>query len=172
MAEVEKNPNHPLKIVYCARCGLPPEYCEWGPNDLKECRKWLVDNEPELATDLGLGEAGEKLENLQVEEGGKKSKRGGKALKKAKQAGEAPVGGDVTIKSEKRKGKKYTTTVTGLAGYGIDLKAASKTFAQKMAASASVDKENIQIQGDCADEIMELILEKFPQVPEANVTVG
>ena len=42
--------SYPLQVVYCVKCGLPPEYCEWSArgNDLDECKKWLAENHPEL----------------------------------------------------------------------------------------------------------------------------
>ena len=41
---------YPLEMVYCGKCGLPPEYCEWSArgNDIDECKKWLGENHPEL----------------------------------------------------------------------------------------------------------------------------
>jgi hypothetical protein len=35
---------YPLNVVYCGKCGLPPEYCEWSPKqfDIEDCKKWLA----------------------------------------------------------------------------------------------------------------------------------
>jgi hypothetical protein len=37
-------------MIYCAKCGLPPEYCEFGGkvSDLDECKKWLEQYNPVL----------------------------------------------------------------------------------------------------------------------------
>jgi hypothetical protein len=34
---------YPIEMTYCGKCGLPPEYCEFGgkASDLEECKKWL-----------------------------------------------------------------------------------------------------------------------------------
>ncbi|KAL6496524.1 hypothetical protein OROGR_029782 [Orobanche gracilis] len=48
----------PVQVLYCGVCGLPPEYCEFGP-DFEKCKPWLVQNAPDIYPDL-LKEAGEK----------------------------------------------------------------------------------------------------------------
>ena len=37
----------PLTVVYCGICGVPPEYCPYGP-DWERCRVWITDNCPDL----------------------------------------------------------------------------------------------------------------------------
>jgi density-regulated protein DRP1 len=34
--------------IYCGACGMPPEYCEYGPDFESHCLPWLIKNEPEL----------------------------------------------------------------------------------------------------------------------------
>ncbi len=36
-------------MIYC-KCGLPPEYCEFGgkTNNTEDCKKWLAEQHPEL----------------------------------------------------------------------------------------------------------------------------
>jgi density-regulated protein DRP1 len=46
-----KDPRYPLKVVYCGVCGLPPEFCEYGP-DFEKCKPWLAQNCPNLYPDL------------------------------------------------------------------------------------------------------------------------
>lgn len=61
--------------------------------------------------------------------------------------------------------KKSVTVVQGLKTFGIDLKVASKFFAQKFASAASVTGDDeIVIQGDCKDDLFDLIPEKWPEV--------
>jgi len=36
-----------VNVVYCGVCGLPPEYCEFGPS-YDTCLHWLSDNHPDL----------------------------------------------------------------------------------------------------------------------------
>lgn len=37
-------------MLYCGKCGLPPEYCEWAPKafDHDECKKWLKANNADM----------------------------------------------------------------------------------------------------------------------------
>jgi hypothetical protein len=39
---------YPLNIIYCGKCGLPPEYCEWSAKgiDIEDCKKWLKETHP------------------------------------------------------------------------------------------------------------------------------
>ena len=39
------------EIIYCPTCGLPPEFCEWGP-DFNKCKPWLIKNCPQLYPQL------------------------------------------------------------------------------------------------------------------------
>ena len=52
----------------------------------------------------------------------------------------------------------------------IDLKKASKTFAQHFSCGSSVTGEDeIVIQGDVSDDVIDFILDKWPQVSPHNV---
>lgn len=44
----------PVRVLYCAVCSLPAEYCEFGP-DFEKCKPWLIQNAPELYPDLVKG---------------------------------------------------------------------------------------------------------------------
>ena len=35
-------------VLYCAKCGMPPEYCEYGPDFETHCAPWLKKHHPEL----------------------------------------------------------------------------------------------------------------------------
>jgi len=40
--EEKEGATYPLQMVYCGRCGIPPEYCEFDKkNDMAECKLWL-----------------------------------------------------------------------------------------------------------------------------------
>ncbi|EXB38849.1 hypothetical protein L484_027283 [Morus notabilis] len=41
----------PFRVLYCAVCSLPAEYCEFGP-DFEKCKPWLIQNAPDLYPDL------------------------------------------------------------------------------------------------------------------------
>eukprot|EP00002_Diphylleia_rotans_P017838 TRINITY_DN3460_c0_g1_i2.p1 TRINITY_DN3460_c0_g1~~TRINITY_DN3460_c0_g1_i2.p1 ORF type:complete len:140 (+),score=26.87 TRINITY_DN3460_c0_g1_i2:62-481(+) len=36
-----------LQVLYCAVCGLPAEFCEYGPS-FEACKPWLIQHCPEL----------------------------------------------------------------------------------------------------------------------------
>ena len=49
--------------------------------------------------------------------------------------------------------------------FGIDLKVASKFFGTKFACGASITGDDeIVIQGDCKDDLFDIIPEKWPEV--------
>jgi len=39
-------------VVYCGECGMPPEYCEYGPDYESHCKTWLLKNHPQLCVKL------------------------------------------------------------------------------------------------------------------------
>ena len=40
------------EVVYCGQCGMPPEYCEYGPDFETHCDKWLQKHHSELRSIL------------------------------------------------------------------------------------------------------------------------
>ena len=42
----------PVQVIYCAKCGIPPEYCEYGPDFERLCDPWLKKAHPELHAKL------------------------------------------------------------------------------------------------------------------------
>jgi density-regulated protein DRP1 len=38
----------PRIVLYCAKCGMPPEYCEYGPDYETHCLPWLRKAHPDL----------------------------------------------------------------------------------------------------------------------------
>ena len=45
-ADSELLPRH--TVVYCGKCGMPPEYCEYGPDYETHCDPWLQKHHPDL----------------------------------------------------------------------------------------------------------------------------
>lgn len=39
-------------VVYCEKCGMPPEYCEFGPDYETHCDPWLRKHHPDLRGEL------------------------------------------------------------------------------------------------------------------------
>jgi density-regulated protein DRP1 len=98
----------------------------------------------------------------------KRQTRGGRGVIKTKQKHD--VEKHITLSRSCRGKKKYTTIVTGLASYEIDLKMASKFFGGRFACGSSVTGDDeIVIQGDVKDELLEFLLEKWPQIDEDTI---
>ncbi|TKY72802.1 Translation machinery-associated protein 22 [Spatholobus suberectus] len=175
----------PVRVLYCGVCSLPPEYCEFG-SDFDKCKPWLIQNVPDLYPNL-LKEANEKeadkvadkLQGTGISSGAgdgaassapkhEEVKRlpGGKIKKKEKQ--------EVIIEKVVRNKRKCITTVKGLELFGVKLSDASKKLGKKFATGASVvkgptEKEQIDVQGDIAYDIVEFITETWPDVPETAI---
>ena len=41
-----------VAVIYCGKCGMPPEYCEYGPDFESHCDPWLRKNHPDLHSTL------------------------------------------------------------------------------------------------------------------------
>ncbi|BFZ62284.1 Translation machinery-associated protein 22 [Saitoella coloradoensis] len=165
-------------MVYCQVCSYPPEYCEFGSR-FKACKKWLQDSEPELFTHLYSDDAlSAAASNLSLEAREKlakeQAKKEAKAEAKAERLEAKKSRTKVTIKRVERNKRKHITSIQGLEHFGIDLKKAAKLFANKFATGASVSKtaagvDEIVVQGDVSEEVEDVILEKFKEVPEDNI---
>ncbi len=55
-------PLEAVKIIYCAKCGMPPEYCEYGPDYERVCAPYLKKTYPDLFATL-LAKSGKSLQN-------------------------------------------------------------------------------------------------------------
>lgn len=155
---------YPLKVIYCPECSLPLEYCEFMPDAvLQRCKKWREDN-----VDL-LEQEGVDMSSLAIEESTgdkKRQKRGGKSHLKAKPKKE-PV--DIKVARVPRAKRKYMTRVSGLGSFDINLKKASKLFAQKFSCGSTVSGDEIMIQGDVTDDVIDLILETWTEIDDSQV---
>ncbi|KAG6413873.1 hypothetical protein SASPL_126588 [Salvia splendens] len=166
----------PVQVLYCGVCSLPAEFCEFGP-DFQKCKPWLIQNAPQLYPDL-IKDAGEKdglsdqLQSTSISDGSLKPKEevkrlpGGKIKKKDKQ--------EVIIEKMTRNKRKCITTVKGLELFGVKLNDASKKLGKKFATGASVvkgptEKEQIDVQGDISYDLVEFIIDTWPDVPETAI---
>ncbi|KAK1418612.1 hypothetical protein QVD17_27757 [Tagetes erecta] len=175
----------PVHVLYCGVCGLPAEYCEFGP-DFEKCKPWLIHNAPQLYPDLvqvsnskEVDGVSDQLQSSSITDGtgpsGSSSvpkqepvKRlpGGKIKKKERQ--------EVIIEKVTRNKRKSITTIKGLELFGIKLSDASKKLGKKFATGASVvkgptEKDQIDVQGDIAYDIVEFITDTWPDVPETAI---
>jgi len=166
-AKIKSSP-FPVTMVYCEACGCPPEYCGWMGKDGKpdlpkaECKSWALGNVPALAAKLGYvadpeGEA--------AKPAGEEPKKGGKkeAVK------------EVLVSSKQRQKRKYVCSIRGLETFGVKLAEACKIFKKKFSTGASVtdtpdNKEEIEIQGDVAADVIGVIIKEF-NIPLENIYV-
>ncbi|KAK9705443.1 hypothetical protein RND81_07G057500 [Saponaria officinalis] len=169
-----------VKVLYCGVCGLPAEYCEFGP-DFDKCKPWLIQFAPHIYPNL-LQEAGGKdadkvadqLQSTSISADGSSTSKpeevkrlpGGKVKKKDKK--------EVIIEKVVRNKRKSITTVKGLELFGVKLSDASKKLGKKFATGASVvkgptEKEQIDVQGDIAYDIVEFLTDTWPDVPESAI---
>ncbi|XP_002165948.1 density-regulated protein isoform X1 [Hydra vulgaris] len=156
--------DYPLEVEYCGICGLPPEYCEFG-SEAEKCKDWLKENIPDLFDDLKARMEG--LTTGDSEDKKKRQTRGGKANKLVKKK---TCEKKVILKRETRSKKKCVTIISGLATFSIDPKKAAKVFANKFSCGSSVTGEDeIVIQGDVADDLIDFLQEKWPEIEEDNI---
>ncbi|KZT60761.1 density-regulated protein DRP1 [Calocera cornea HHB12733] len=171
----------PLYVLYCEVCTFPPEYCEFG-SSVSKCKSWLAEEHPELYDKYWSDEAlVKKIGTLSLENQKKldddSAKKEAKAEAKASLAEKKRKESKITIKRVERNKRKHVTSVQGLEAFGVDLKKASKLFAQKFATGSSVSKnlqglEEIVVQGDVTEEIVDMIIDQvgvLKGVPEKNV---
>ncbi|KAG5116722.1 hypothetical protein JHK84_042835 [Glycine max] len=178
----------PVRVLYCGVCSLPPEYCEFG-SDFEKCKPWLIQNVPDLYPDL-LKEANEK-EADKVADKLQSTGISGAGDGAASSAGSVCLCNpyydfdvlapkqeedkqEVVIEKVVRNKRKCITTVKGLELFGVKLSDASKKLGKKFATGASVvkgpsEKEQIDVQGDIAYDIVEFITDTWPDVPEAAI---
>jgi density-regulated protein DRP1 len=164
------------KVVYCPNCGMPPDFCDFDKTTFEKCKPWIMQNcpqyYPELFKDLSSEEQ-EKVKKAAADAAEAKPKLlpGGKVKKEEVQK--------VVIRKAPgaRNKKKLMTIVSGLDTYGVKLDKAAKLFAKKFSCGCSVSKgvpggkgEEIDIQGDFDDEILQVILENFKEVPKDKIT--
>ncbi|KAJ0031598.1 translation machinery-associated protein 22-like [Pistacia vera] len=170
----------PVRVLYCAVCSLPAEYCEFGP-DFEKCKPWLIQNAPDLYPDLTkdssskeVDKATEQLQSTGISSAASSATKqeevkrlpGGKIKKKDKK--------EVIIEKVVRNKRKSITTVKGLELFGVKLSDASKKLGKKFATGASVvkgptEKEQIDVQGDISYDVVDFITETWPDVPETAI---
>lgn len=171
-------------VVYCPVDTLPAEYCEYGPL-FNECKPWLAEHCPSLwlskynrtIEDFLEAErqiaAGVEGISLKAEGKEKTVKRKGK---KKQEEFKSKANAVVTIAKSSRKGRKRLTFVTGLEDFdGVDIKDATKSLGKRFACSSSLSKtdagkQQIQLQGDCVTELVDVLAEMF-SIPEDRIRV-
>eukprot|EP00632_Arachnochrysis_sp_CCMP2950_P005876 CAMPEP_0185703810 /NCGR_PEP_ID=MMETSP1164-20130828/15479_1 /TAXON_ID=1104430 /ORGANISM="Chrysoreinhardia sp, Strain CCMP2950" /LENGTH=298 /DNA_ID=CAMNT_0028371123 /DNA_START=15 /DNA_END=911 /DNA_ORIENTATION=+ len=151
-------PDKDEALVYCAVCGLPPEYCEYSA-EYDKCVPWIEEHCPHLLKKAADDEAADGAADKK-----KKSKRGGGVVKKKQSLPEDKM--RVVVYTEVRSRKKTVTVIEGLETLGVKLKDASKLFGRKFACSSSVkDKDaggaEIVVQGDIIFDLPDLLRAEY-----------
>lgn len=161
----------PETVMYCPVCGLPPDFCQYGPS-WDKCKPVAMEKFPQFYPEL----CGVSLEDAKdkAKEANEKSKQkllpGGKLKREASPS--------VTVKKFTRGGRKCVTSVAGLDGFGVKLEAAAKLFKKKFACGSSVVKgengapDTVDIQGDFGEEVIEHICDEFKDVPREKCTIA
>ncbi|KAI5288339.1 Translation machinery-associated protein 22 [Ascosphaera aggregata] len=158
------------EVLYCAVCGLPPEYCEFGGMK-KKCEEWLKEYHPDLHERL-YSPARERAKK----DAAKKEARA--ALVSSREE-EKKASSKIHIKRVERNKRKHVTVVSGLEAFGLDIKKVAKEFGKKFATGSSVtkatagggSKEEITIQGDVSDDIYDWLVDNYKQIPEDNIEI-
>uniref|UniRef100_A0ACD5VH38 Uncharacterized protein n=1 Tax=Avena sativa TaxID=4498 RepID=A0ACD5VH38_AVESA len=182
----------PVKVLYCGVCGLPAEYCEFGP-DFERCKPWLRAHAPgvypeELVASSSSGggdkevdKVGERLQGVSISAADGSSSTGGASASKQEEVKRLPGGKlkkkdkqEVIIEKIVRNKRKCVTVVKGLELFGVKLSDASKKLGKKFATGASVvkgptEKEQIDVQGDISYDVVEFITDTWPDVPESAI---
>eukprot|EP00747_Dinoflagellata_sp_TGD_P181990 gnl/TRDRNA2_/TRDRNA2_36046_c0_seq1.p1 gnl/TRDRNA2_/TRDRNA2_36046_c0~~gnl/TRDRNA2_/TRDRNA2_36046_c0_seq1.p1 ORF type:complete len:277 (-),score=103.64 gnl/TRDRNA2_/TRDRNA2_36046_c0_seq1:101-931(-) len=157
-----------VEVTYCPIDGLPPDFCQYGPS-WEKSRPWCLENFPQYYPELAgmsLADAKNVAEGV-VEKSKVKELPGGKKKRE--------VSPHVTIKRLARGGRKCVTSVIGLEGFGVKLEDAAKRFKKKFACGSAVVKGDagipdcVEIQGDFEEEVTELIVEEWTQVPREKI---
>ncbi|PHJ16087.1 translation initiation factor sui1 protein [Cystoisospora suis] len=179
-------------VIYCAVCGMPPDFCEFGDR-WSECKRWIEKHHPDLlpfacppgtvneeVKSTGTGdtdkELAERMLKLGVENSQGSGREGQDEGKKSGGGGKKKVekSAKVTIQRQSRAKRKTATVITGLDLFGVKLDKAAKLFSKQYACGASVAKNvpgqppQIEVQGDVEEEIAELIVSTFA-VPKESI---
>jgi density-regulated protein len=170
------------KVVYCPIDTLPAEYCEYGPM-FQEAKPWLAEHYPNLLLQKYNRTVTEYLEaERQIAEGveGVTLEVGGKQVKKKKSKKTEGMRLEdvvITISKSARKARKRLTFITGLDDIdGINMKDTAKNLGKKFACSSSLSasdtgKQQIQLQGDCVTELLD-VLPKMFGISEDQIVVS
>lgn len=177
---------------------LSLQYCEFG-STVKKCREWLESTHPTLVSQIyntaAIAQAMSALAPTALAKAEKAEQdMQKKALKeeaRLEREQAKRLASPVTLKRVERTKRKHVIVVSGLEAFGLDLKKVARELGKKFACGSSVTKasaggggsaggaggaggagavaEEIVVQGDLSDDILEWIVEKYPQVPVDNI---
>ncbi|KAI3378172.1 hypothetical protein SNEBB_004833 [Seison nebaliae] len=176
-----------LEVEYCGQCGLPYEYCEYGPNYSK-CVMWLRRNRMNIndmvalnrlndlqlndeddnnddddgilstrATTTCISNFDEKVSSANATRVSNGHQSRGGKANKIVTKTEEPK--EILISVTMNRGKRLTT-ISNLSTHNVKLSAAKKAFSQKFSCGCAVgsDKE-LTLQGDYSKTLIPIISE-------------
>jgi len=176
------DPRYPLNVVYCPVCGMPPEFCEYGPSPAK-----CFSEHPELHEGVEPPEpsakevkkaAAEEAEAKAAEEAKVKTEGG----ETAAAAAAAPTKGkkkekekEITMTVAQRSKRKFITTIVGLDLFDVKLAEISKLFSKRFACGSTVAKnasmkDVVEVQGDVCTEVAEILVSKY-NIPQESIFI-
>jgi len=181
----EIDSRYPLQVVYCPVCGLPPEFCEFGPTPAKCFKEHPELHEGEEAPNPSDKEVKQAAaESTEAKKEGTEGAAGGEgAAAAAAPAGETPAPAkgkkkekkEVTMTVAQRNKRKYITTIAGLDLFDIKLAEISKMFSKRFACGSTVTKnpslkDVVEVQGDVCTEVAEILVSKY-SVPKEVIFI-
>lgn len=154
-------------MEYCPTCGLPPDFCMYGPSWAK-CKPWCMEHYPHYYPDLDGGsiDDAKKKAAQAVDKGKVKELPGGKKKREASPS--------IQIKKLSRGGRKCVTSVAGLELFNVKLDDAAKKFKKKFSCGCAVVKDangggdTVDIQGDFEEEVIDMCEADY-KIPRSKV---
>jgi translation initiation factor 1 (eIF-1/SUI1) len=138
--------NTPVSSSYCQLCGLPEDFCKYGP-------LWSSHSISGVRPD----------EAVNVEEV--------RAPCLTEQSSIKNSGGSIIVKIAPRVGRRYLTTISGLDQFDVDTGKACRVFAKKFACGVGNKDGEIEIQGDFEDSIIETITSNWKKIKAKNISI-
>ncbi|KAG5502770.1 hypothetical protein JKF63_04537 [Porcisia hertigi] len=152
-----------VEVLYCPVCTFPAEICEFS-GMLEKCRPWLLEHASELAD---AEERGRKRRIL-TEKERLEAMLEGRGIKTALQR-------IVVLEVEKRTGRRMITSVFGMDLFGFNLKDTARDWRKRFSCGAGVraaeegsHQDCIDIQGNVADQLAEMLITKY-NIPKGSV---
>lgn len=133
--------NSPIAVTYCGTCGLPIEFCKYGPF-------W--------ESHLNDGSPGSHIAPVLAERTTPKPTNSV---------------GEIIVKIAPRVGRRYLTTIIGLENFGVDVGKASKVFAKKFACGVGNKDGDVEIQGDFEETIVETITSNWKHIKSKQIVI-
>jgi density-regulated protein DRP1 len=142
-----------VRVQYCTQCGLPEDYCKYGPMADKHAPAAASSTVP-IAESQPSESSAAPVEEPKKEEVKEKSKQ------------------FVTVKIAPRQGRRFLSTICGLEQFGVDLAKAQKIFAKKYASGVGkVGEGDLEIQGAVEETILDVLTSNWKTIGKRQVVI-